>query len=169
MTMPKITLSILLMVLLSVAASTSVAEPSAAEKRLAKLKEQFIETGETQNCINTRHIRQLKIIDKQHILFRLSHNNYMVNKLPRACHGLRRGVTIAYSPVSMQLCSVDTVAVLDDFFSRRGLFGPRCGLGQFTQLKMRDNDPSTPLPAPDRNNAEQLSERQTNTKNQAES
>ena len=86
------TMSSILSLLLLTVATDSFAEPSAAEKRLAKLKQQFVETGETQNCINTRQIRQLKIIDKQHILFRLAHNNYMVNKLPRACHGLRRGV-----------------------------------------------------------------------------
>ncbi|MGR8949830.1 MAG: hypothetical protein ACU84Q_17440 [Gammaproteobacteria bacterium] len=127
-----------LILALSLSMFSASAAPTTAQERLATFKQNFAETGERQNCINTRQIRELQVIDKRHILFRLAHNHYVVNKLPRNCHSLRRGVALAYAPISMRLCSVDTVTVLDDFFSRNSLTGPRCGLGKFSQLKKRD-------------------------------
>lgn len=139
----------------------SVTEPTAAEKRLAAYHQAFEATGETQHCINTRMIRHTKIIDKEHILFRLSHGRYALNKLPSTCHSLRKGRTFAYSPESMRLCSVDTITVFDSNSlhgsssglgrrnNHRGLFlnGPRCGLGQFSIVKKRRDLPTLrPLP-----------------------
>ena len=91
----------------------------------------FVHTGEQGNCINTQQIRSVKIIDKRHILFRLSQKDYVVNQLPRTCHGLRRGSALQYSPISMRLCQVDTVRVIDNFSSYALAWGPACGLGKF--------------------------------------
>lgn len=115
-----------------------IVEPTRAEKRLAAFHQAFEQTGESSNCINTRRIRDSKIIDKEHILFRLSHGEYALNKLPHTCHSLRKGKAFAYAPISQQLCSVDTITVLDNnYFRGYRLSGPRCGLGQFSTVKKR--------------------------------
>lgn len=120
-------------------------EPTRAEKRLAAFHETFELTGDSDNCINTRRIRNTSIIDKNHILFRLSHGEYVLNTLPRTCHSLRRGKAFAYAPISQQLCSVDTITVLDDNHSRNfRLIGPRCGLGRFSTVKKKSDLMSPP-------------------------
>ena len=121
-------------------ANASPKELTRAEKRLAAFNDSFEATGESNNCINTRRIRETSIIDKEHILFKLSHGEYAVNKLPRTCHSLRRGKTFAYAPIAQQLCSVDTITVLDDNLPMGfRLVGPRCGLGQFSMVKKKVN------------------------------
>ena len=118
--------------------------PTRAAKRLAAFHEAFEQTGESSNCINTRRIRDTKIIDKEHILFRLSHGEYALNTLPHTCHSLRKGKAFAYAPISQQLCSVDTITVLDNDHHRGyRVVGPRCGLGQFSTVKKRPAQDST--------------------------
>ncbi|MEM7468488.1 MAG: hypothetical protein AAF387_16585 [Pseudomonadota bacterium] len=116
------------------------AKQSAAEARLEAFNNEFTEVGDAENCINPRRIRNIQIIDKQHILFRLSSRDYVVNKLPRTCWGLRRGAGLIYSPVAMRLCSVDTVRIFDNMSSRAFQLGPVCGLGKFTPVRRRNED-----------------------------
>lgn len=108
-----------------------VASPAKDLETLQSSLPDFVHTGEQENCINTQRIRSVKIIDKRHILFRLSQKNYVVNQLPRTCHGLRRSSALQYSPISMRLCQVDTVRVIDNFSSYALAWGPACGLGKF--------------------------------------
>lgn len=140
----KHSLNIAILIVLAWSVS-AIAKPSAAERRLAAFKDTFIETGETNHCINTNQIRSIKVIDTQHILFRMSHARYAVNILPARCHSLRQGKALVYEPVFMRLCKVDTVTILDDDFSHRNLVGPRCGLGQFSWLEKRtEQNTATP-------------------------
>ena len=119
----------------------SVASPAKDFEALQSSLPDFVQTGEQENCINTRQIRSVRIIDKRHILFRLSRKDYVVNQLPHPCRSLRRGSGLQYSPISMRLCQVDTIRIIDNFSYRPLTWGPACGLGKF-HVVVKKSDPA---------------------------
>jgi len=91
-----------------------------------------------ERCITLSHIKQVKVLDSQRILFRLSGNRDYLNILPHPCPGLRKQQPFMYRTSLPQLCDLDMITVLDS-----GAFGLRplgsCGLGRFLPVQ----DPAT--------------------------
>ena len=84
---------------------------------------------ETLRCISISTIDRTEVIDGQRIAFYLTRDRIYLNTLDQSCHNLDRGQPFSYSTSTGQLCSLDSITVLEDFggFSR----GASCGLGVF--------------------------------------
>jgi hypothetical protein len=84
-------------------------------------------------CVSLSRIQSTDIIDKQHILFRLTGKDLYVNTLPRACPGLTRGKPYMYRTSQNELCNLDMITVLEQ--APFGLTaGATCGLGTFEPI-----------------------------------
>jgi hypothetical protein len=81
-------------------------------------------------CISITRINRTEIIDTQTIAFHMRNGDIYVNRLDRACRGLTPGKPFSYSTPTGQICSVDTITILENFGAglSRGAF---CALGEF--------------------------------------
>ena len=94
--------------------------------------------GAPVNCINTNQIRSTHVVDDRTIHFMMAGGNRMMrNELPFACPTLGINRAFKYNSRTSQLCSVDTITVIQP----GGRPGPRCGLGRFQPMA-----PATPAP-----------------------
>ncbi|MEM1435167.1 MAG: DUF6491 family protein [Pseudomonadota bacterium] len=66
----------------------------------------------TERCLPTRRIRSHRILDQQHIVFRVSRREQYLVRFPRRCIGLRRGDPITMSATAGRLCRLDTIRPL---------------------------------------------------------
>ncbi len=99
----------------------------------ARTAPEMIPAGDPVRCINSRNIRQTRVVDSQTIDFVMTNSIIYRNSLPHNCPGLTFNNGIAYAPTSSNLCSVDTITVLQ---SAGGLQrGATCGLGPFQPVK----------------------------------
>lgn len=89
-------------------------------------------TGEPVNCIRLSEIRQTHVRSDQVIDFELSGKRMYRNTLPGACPSLGFEERFAYSVSNGELCSVDTITVLQSTGGR----GARCGLGKFQPVAL---------------------------------
>lgn len=84
-------------------------------------------------CIPAGGIRSTEVLDNQNILFRMRGGQIYRNFMPRRCPGLQRRGAFSYRSRGAELCSVDTITVLENV----GI-GPRqgatCALGGFYPL-----------------------------------
>jgi hypothetical protein len=86
-----------------------------------------------QDCLSVSRIRGTDAIDDQNIIFRLRNKQVYRNTLPNRCPGLLRENRIAWETRTSQLCSVDTITVLEEVGV--GLRpGFTCRLGEFVPL-----------------------------------
>ena len=94
--------------------------------------DKFVMTGETEQCLNLRSIRNTPVLDDQHILFELNGGITYLNKLPNRCSGLGFEESFSYSTSLTKLCRQDIIQVI-----QRGGGGIRntCGLGPFEKLE----------------------------------
>ena len=84
-------------------------------------------------CISLQRIQSTEVIDKQHILFRLTRHDMYVNTLSHPCPGLRPNQPYMYSTSMSQLCSLDSITVLNQVpFGFTA--GASCGLGTFEPI-----------------------------------
>ena len=84
-------------------------------------------------CIDLQRIRSTEVIDKQHILFRLTRNDMYVNALSHPCPGLRANQPYMYSTSLSMLCNLDSITVLNQVpFGFTA--GASCGLGTFEPI-----------------------------------
>lgn len=82
------------------------------------------------HCLSLTRIKSSEVLDRRHILFRMSGGKAYVNKLPRKCGGLSRHKPFMYRTSLNQLCDLDIITVLND--SGFGFTpGASCGLGLF--------------------------------------
>ncbi|WP_417318489.1 hypothetical protein [Emcibacter sp.] len=107
-------------------ADTEVAEP----EELAK----YERTGEIKRCVSVSFIDHTQVLDDWHIIFHMKGKKIYLNKLPRRCHRLGFERSFAYKVSVNQLCNVDMITVFDN----SGIPGPRCGLGDFEELKKKE-------------------------------
>ena len=115
-------------------ATSASAAPSASAEPSASADEGV---GESARCISLPLLRNVKILDRQHIAFELNNHLVYVNTLPRPCPGLTPNKAILYKPTLNQLCNVDLITVLESFGS--GFFqGASCGLGKFEPMSKAD-------------------------------
>ena len=91
-------------------------------------------TGATANsasiensCINPTEITKQTIVSDQEIQFELRNGETWVNKLPRACFGLKLQGGFSWDVHGTQVCSnQETIKVLND--------GTTCQLGAFSRV-----------------------------------
>ena len=119
----------------------TAAEAKSAAERLADFEASFERTGEMETCLLLHRIRDTRVIDERHILFRTGVSRYYLNTLPHACGSLaiHRGFVIDQQLT--KLCDVDWITVIQGPPDRHGHFqGPGCGLGQFERLEKIETD-----------------------------
>lgn len=90
--------------------------------------------GEMENCIQTGRIRNTVVHDDYTIDFQMLGGEIYRNTLPARCPGLGFEERFAYEANTGQLCSIDTITVLQPGAGR----GPTCGLGQFVPVRYVD-------------------------------
>lgn len=94
--------------------------------------------GEAVTCINTNQIRSTHVVDDRTINFVMNGRNRMFrNELPMSCPGLSFNRAFAHNSRTGQLCSMNTITVVQGGGSPRGA---TCGLGRF--------QPMVPVEAP---------------------
>lgn len=87
----------------------------------------------SQRCVTINRIDELKVLDRENVLFYLRGKEIYLNQLPHPCPGLSHHSTVMYRTTLNQLCDVDVITVLNDI---GGGFmpGASCGLGAFTPI-----------------------------------
>ena len=117
--------------LLAAALPAQAAAPSSltakAEARLAKALDGRV-AGKPVDCINLRDIRSSEIIDRTAILYRTNGNKLYVNRPRIGGSSLDSDDILVTKTYSSQLCSLDTVRLLDRSTQFQSGF---VGLGEF--------------------------------------
>lgn len=108
-----------------IGAAPAMAAPAAATK--------LVPAGAPVNCITASSIRTTRVIDENTVDFTLNGNKIFRNHLPNGCPGLNFDRAFAYAPTTNQLCSVDTITVIQQ--GGGPMRGATCGLGPFTPMK----------------------------------
>ncbi len=123
----------LLVGIATLAVATAAGAFGPAERRAKELAA-YQSAGEPVNCISTTRIRSTNIIDNQTIDFKMSGGKVYRNTLPYSCPGLASEDRFSYRTSINQLCSVDTIRVLQNFGGHLSE-GPGCGLGKFQPVE----------------------------------
>jgi hypothetical protein len=90
---------------------------------------------DTPRCIRARQIRDLDVIDDQHIVFEVARNEYYLVRFERRCPGLRRGSPVIYEPGgSGQLCVLDGIRATYDNGLGNITPGMRCAIPKFESV-----------------------------------
>jgi hypothetical protein len=84
--------------------------------------------GKPESCIQLRDIRETRVRDDQTIDFYMRNRQVYRNTLPYQCPQLGFEERFSYTTPTGQLCSTDTITVLQ---SPAPIRGATCGLGQF--------------------------------------
>ncbi|MEX2524594.1 MAG: DUF6491 family protein [Gammaproteobacteria bacterium] len=85
---------------------------------------------ETLRCLSLNNIRQITILDNQHIVFDTNSGGHYLNTLPYPCPSLHRSRAIMYRTSLSRLCDLDIITILDDVGPGFRPMGS-CGLGTF--------------------------------------
>ncbi len=129
---------IALLTWVSLTAVSAELSAASAEARRADFEARYVRTGDIEQCLSLAHIDEIRVLDHQHIVFRVGLNRHYLNTLPRPCQALRFHHAIAIETRTARLCDVDWVRVLRPFDSQlAGVRGPACGLGRFERLEAR--------------------------------
>jgi hypothetical protein len=95
--------------------------------------------SEVRNCINLREIDHTSVVSDKTILFYARDRDVFRNDLPNRCPELRTEQRFMYRVALSQLCSSDTITVLNDIgfgFTP----GATCGLGKFAPITADEAD-----------------------------
>lgn len=84
--------------------------------------------GKAQTCVPLQSIRETRVRDDRTIDFYMRGGKVFRNTLPYSCPSLGFEQRFAYATSLSQLCSTDTITVLQ---SPNIMRGATCGLGQF--------------------------------------
>ena len=106
-------------------------EMTRAEKRLARVMEDYKPTGEVKSCIPLRFLRDSTIIDDKTIFFKGIGGKGYMNRLPHRCPRLASEERFMYSTSISMLCKMEIITVLDSFGRQWG----SCGLGEFEEME----------------------------------
>ena len=88
-----------------------------------------------QQCVSRHRIREVKVIDERHVIFRLDRKQHYLVQFKRRCPGLRRNDPIIYESLnSMSVCRHDTIRALTPFGFGGGREGPPCFIPGFQQI-----------------------------------
>ncbi len=91
--------------------------------------------GEAKSCVQLTSIRSTNIVDNQTIDFEVNGGKTLRNVLPYNCPGLKSQDAFSYRTSLSQLCSVDTIRVLNNYGGELNE-GVACGLGKFQQVEI---------------------------------
>ena len=94
-----------------------------------------VAAGEPVNCISLSSISNTQVHDDRTIDFVMRNGTIYRNTLPVSCSSLGFERRFAYRTTLSQLCSTDTITVLQS----GGVNGPSCGLGQFVPVRLTAN------------------------------
>ncbi len=95
--------------------------------------------GATRSCLNLKEIDRTSVVDNNTILFYARGHDVYRNDLPHSCPELRNEQRFMYRVSLAQLCSNDTITVLEDA-GFGFLPGPTCGLGKFSPITEDEAD-----------------------------
>ena len=133
---------VLIFVWLSGCSSAGVEEQQQTAEEKALSVEEILNRDPTQSdyvksprCINTTRIRDMEVIDEQHIVLRVAREEYYLVRFDRRCPGLRRGRPVIYEPGGgSQLCVLDGIRATYD--SGLGGISPgmRCSIPGFESV-----------------------------------
>jgi len=85
-------------------------------------------------CLTLMRIDRTEIIDDQTIVFHLKGDDIYVNELDQPCNRLEREGRFTYRTSTGQLCSSDTISVLESSGFGGLQEGFTCGLGRFRSV-----------------------------------
>ena len=88
--------------------------------------------GAPQDCIRASDISHSRIRNDSTIDFVMRGQQVYRNVLPHGCPGLAAADKFSYSPTTNELCSVETIRVIEN----DGSPGPICGLGKFQRIEL---------------------------------
>ena len=88
--------------------------------------------GDPVDCVQLNQVRATYVRSDQVIDFELSGKRMYRNTLSNACPSLGFEERFAYTVSNGQLCSVDTITVLQS----NGMRGATCGLGKFQPVSI---------------------------------
>jgi hypothetical protein len=88
--------------------------------------------GAPQDCIRSSDISHTRIRNDSTIDFVMRGQQVYRNVLPHSCSGLAATDKFSYSPTTGELCSVETIRVIEN----DGSPGPTCGLGTFQRIEL---------------------------------
>ena len=124
-TLPTITVA------LALSAVACVPAPDSAE--VASRVPAATVIGEPISCLNTSRIRDTQVHDDRTIDFTTIDGKVYRQTLPYPCSGLGFDERFSYRSTNGQLCSSDTITVLQ---SGGGVPGPTCGLDRFVPIRL---------------------------------
>lgn len=103
--------------------------------KVAAFYEKYEKTGETERCLLTENINEMRAITDSLFFIRYNLNAYYINDLGGNCNGASQaGTVLAYTTSGAELCRNDLVRVVDlqGGFSRSG-----CGISDFEAITLK--------------------------------
>lgn len=114
--------------------TTAAISGGSMSERRAKALAAYTPAGEAKDCISISLIRSSHVIDDRTIDFKTAGGKVYRNTLPHSCPSLGFEQRFSYRTSTSQLCSVDTIRVLQSFGG--GVQeGAGCGLGKFQPMQ----------------------------------
>jgi len=92
-----------------------------------------------ENCISTRKVRRVDILDSGHVLF-VTRSEAWLNRLTMNCRGMRPGNRLEISQYGSRLCRHDTMLAREAGIPAAEDFPPRCHLGGFERVELEQAD-----------------------------
>ncbi len=91
--------------------------------------------GDTPRCVRTSRIREIDVIDDQHVAFQVSRSEYYLVQFEHRCPGLRRGKPVIYEPSGgNRLCVLDGIRATYDNGLGGVTPGMRCAISGFESV-----------------------------------
>jgi hypothetical protein len=112
-------------------AVTAGEQPAGASEAAPASAPAEAQTRSGENCIPLHRIQHTRVLDDRTILFELSGNETLVNRLPYRCPGLGFEKSFGYKTSITQLCSQDIIWVILNGAGGGIDRGASCGLGKF--------------------------------------
>ena len=94
--------------------------------------------SEGKHCLPIQSISTTRVIDRQHILFKMRSGPDYMNELPNKCPGPYKSKAIMYKTSLSKVCDLDIVTVLDSIGGGY-MPGASCGLGHFVPVEPPQN------------------------------
>lgn len=106
--------------------------PPEIEKLLTEASESEEYGGSREKCIQSRSIRDTRILDNRHIVFEMAGDTYYLVQFKHRCPQLRRTSTLIYETRANRLCRLDFIKAANSF--RIGDVGPPCSIPGFIPI-----------------------------------
>lgn len=88
--------------------------------------------GEQEKCIQSRSIRDTRILDDRHIVFEMPGETYYLIQFKHRCPQLRRNSALIYESRANRLCRLDFIKAANGFHT--GDVGPPCSIPGFIPI-----------------------------------